>query len=303
MSIIHKYILSFVRFSAISLIFTIPLISQNETKNNLDKIWSFTKSLEEKSDFDHAITEYLKIICFADKKETRAEAYFRIGICSRELGLWNKTHEAFQKTLLLSESDSLKILCKLTDATILIAEGQYDKAQINILMMMYLIPAAFKEQAVMILITSSIVQYDFKKTKKFLDDFGSSIDNKVLLKKMDSILIIINQHETKSASTAKWFSTFLPGLGQFYAGDYRNSANAFLLNAMNFSATCLYIYYGEYGNALLYFAFLTERYYSGNRFQAEQSVIKFENSFAKENAKKLLEIIRIENTKVQPLNF
>ncbi|MBM2815426.1 MAG: Tetratricopeptide 3 repeat-containing protein [Ignavibacteria bacterium] len=253
----------------------------------------FADYLYERGSYNDAITEYLRVVCFCKDVVTIANAYYKAGLCYIEMGLWEKAHSAFRKAGSYDVNDTLLTKIKLSDVTASIAEGNIDNAQIELLTVINSIQIeSLKEEAGLILITSSIIQQNFPKTKKFIKDFGSYINNPKLIKNIDSILSDVLKHEKKSPIKAKWLSSFLPGLGQFYAGEYGSSANAFLLNSLNFFATGLFIYYGEYGNALLYFAFLTERYYSGNRYQAEQSVIRLENKISSEYTEKLLQIIR-----------
>ena len=105
---------------------------------------------------------------------------------------------------------------------------------------------------------------------------------------IDSILNQGKELKLKSPQKAEILSTFMPGLGQFYNGFYKDALNAFALNGLNFYFTYYLISKDFYLQAGLYFLYFGVRYYNGNRYHARQGAIDFNDELSKKYKKQLL---------------
>lgn len=254
----------------------------------------FAKDLFQKGYSDEAITEYYRAAFKAEDNKTQATALLGVGLCYRELGLFDKALHVFQCSMrLVPAGDSLREKISLAVAVTHVAGGQINRAQLDLLMMTQTSPyPSIRQEASLLLLTSAIIQQDWRMAQKFLNQCQALINEDDFLDAINAIFIEMHNHKNKSASLAKWLSTFLPGLGQFYAQDYRNALNAFSLNSINFTNIGLLLHRAEYSGAILYFMFAAERYYTGNRYQAQQSVIKHERKKNNEYMQRFLPIIR-----------
>lgn len=79
----------------------------------------------------------------------------------------------------------------------------------------------------------------------------------------------------KSENKAKIFSSILPGSGQLYAQQYRNSAGALLINTATTALMVRSVNLENYHHTLLIGAMLWWRYYDGNRDNAIDSVREY----------------------------
>lgn len=296
MNLRNKYVLSFTKLLVISSLIIESFFSL-AISQEVGSILNFAEHLYSKGYYDDAITEFYRVTFWGKDKTQLSSAYFGMGLCYREISQWEKAFQAFQLSMRFANCDSLIQKIKIANAATYIAAGKNDQAQIELIMIAHTSNIiSLKRQAVILLITSAILQQDWKKTKTFLDQFSKFINDYNFINDINKVLTEALNHKKKSSKTAKWFSTLLPGLGQIYAKDYRNSLNAFLFNALNFTATGLFLYREEYSSAILYFIFLTERYYSGNLYQAQQSVIKYETKTDERYLRKLLTIIKENNS-------
>jgi len=293
MYIIKKSNWSYTKLLIISILFNILLISYAHAKKDVESALLLAHHLASNGYFDDAITEYYRAIFWEESdKSLLCSAHLRMGLCYREIHEWDKAIYCFQHAERIAPNDSLLERIKIATASIDIVLGKYGLAQIRLLSLInrsnYKI---LQQQEVLLLITSAILELDWEKTKNFLDQFGDYINCEVKSRMKEILEIAINRKQ-KSPRLAKWLSTFIPGLGQSYANDNRNALNAFILNGFNFSTTGYFLYYNEYYNAFLYFIFIGERYYSGNRYQAQQSVYKHETRINDNYMKELLTIIK-----------
>jgi hypothetical protein len=73
-----------------------------------------------------------------------------------------------------------------------------------------------------------------------------------------------------SESTAQWLSTFVPGLGQLYVGDFKNALNALALNSLLFYWGTDLLVSHKYFDSVIEFSGVFLRYYLGNRYRAAE---------------------------------
>ena len=293
MNLTDKYVLNSIKFLVINVIVNLLLSYQAFPQQKVDSILSFANNLYSKGYYDDAITEFFRVNFWNKNKSILSQSYLGMGLCYREMNQWDKSIHAFQKAINFANNDSLLQEIKLTKATTYIAAGKFNQAQIDLIMLVYTSNNInVKNQAALLLTISAILQKDWLKTKNYLDQFHVFINNPKFAKEMTKILEDIINNKKKSPVKAKWLSTLLPGLGQLYANDYRNALNAFFFNVINFSTTVFFLSLNDYSSAVMYFTFLTERYYSGNRYQAQQSVYKYQAKINNSYSKKLLFIIK-----------
>ena len=86
-------------------------------------------------------------------------------------------------------------------------------------------------------------------------------------------------------------STFLPGLGQAYAEDWKNGLNALLLNGVLGYVTLNAAIERDYDDALLSFFFLFHRYYVGNRYRAAEAAQAFNDRKNRWYVEKILQAL------------
>lgn len=86
--------------------------------------------------------------------------------------------------------------------------------------------------------------------------------------RLDSLLDAASVLPSRSPDVARWLSTFVPGAGQFYSGDFWNGLNALVLNGLTGWLMVRSAQTREWDEFALTATLLFGRYYLGNRYQA-----------------------------------
>jgi tetratricopeptide (TPR) repeat protein len=273
------------------LLLIIPATVLAATPGENSILLSMADSLLCYENYDEALTEFERYSYFHPDSKNSDYIYFKIGLCYQRMGNFKKSAEAFYRSIILSNNDSLKNENRISVAVSSLAEANYE--------------LALKElQNVLINSNNSKIlrKADFLKTvvyiyqenwdaasnsfQIFINDPSYNSNNFIL--RLDSILNKRDELQFKSPQLAEILSTFLPGLGQFYNGFYKDAFNAFTLNGLNFYITYYLLHRNLYINAGLYFVYFGIRYYNGNRYHARQGAIDFNADLLNQYKKQLL---------------
>ncbi|MBN2105382.1 tetratricopeptide repeat protein [bacterium] len=227
---------------------------------------------EKEGAYDQAITEYLRFQFLEKDSRCHSRVFFRIGSCYAELNQFENALDYFNLALQMPNDSTMRSRIHISKAAIYIVQGRCHLAQ-RILLKHWSEDHqdSLNAQAGQLLLISAISQGDWIKSLKYYSMLykrcQSCPDEEFvdLLKKAGSI-------KPKSESRAKWLSVLIPGLGQIYAGEYGNAFNAFVLNGLNFYLTGYLMDLGRMNDALLYTILLTQRFYFGNIYQAQEAV-------------------------------
>jgi len=80
-------------------------------------------------------------------------------------------------------------------------------------------------------------------------------------------------------------------MGQIYAGNWRSGLNALVLNGITIGLFANSIYRKDVKDAAL-ISSISIRYYMGNRYHAEKGIRKYNESQDRQNAAKILNLVR-----------
>lgn len=111
--------------------------------------------------------------------------------------------------------------------------------------------------------------------------------------KLAEIIQKVKKAERKSVAAAFYMSAVIPGLGQIYAGDWRNGINSFLLSGGLIAAGFYTAYFYTPLDALLVVFPWWSRYHLGGMYGADQSVRRYK---VKKRYQYYLEIERLFQT-------
>lgn len=233
---------------------------------------AYAESLASTKQFASAVTEFKRFIFFNPRDNEVHRALTGLGNCYREEGEYDQALSYFQNSLAYAREDSAYDAASLEIALTYLQAGALDSGLLEV------------ERILISNSTSSLI----KRTLfvKFLalvkkhnwDDALSAFhqyiqhDPSILSDSarfvIQTALIDARSSSAFSSEKAQWLSTFLPGLGQLYAGDLKNGLNALALNAMLgcFVVSLLQSHAYFDGFTLFTGAFL--RYYLGSRFRA-----------------------------------
>ena len=132
--------------------------------------------------------------------------------------------------------------------------------------------------------------FDWDASKEAFSRFYSEYADTKRAREIDSILLKTRQ-SYRSTELAKSLSTILPGLGQVYAGNWRDGLNAIVLNGVFAEYIANAIHRRDYKDATL-ISYISLRYYIGNRRRAEIDVREYNESLNRRSALKILKLVR-----------
>lgn len=241
--------------------------------------------------YHEAITEYKRFIFFHPKNNKIGYAYHQIGLAYREMGEWDQALGALDKSIYFIKDDVTREEWMIDKAVILIASGNSSLAQQQLLnLYVFSNYPKIKQQALLFLILNCTYIYDWKGAQEYLqryfEEFKGEIDTS--FKEIEYLLNEAQILPYKSVKAAKYLSTIIPGSGQIYSENWFNGIDAFAING-TFGTICVDLFLrGYYVDSTIIFLFIFSRYYLGNRYQAEQSAINYNQKLDREQAQKIL---------------
>ena len=265
------------------------ILASIQNKNSF--LLSMADSLFIYENYDEAITEYKRYNFFHPDSKNLDYIYQKIGLCYQRIGNFDKSMDAFYTSIILSDNDSLKNESRISIAVSNIAKANYHFALSELQNVVnntnnpkIIRKANFLKTVTYIYLNNWVAASN--SFQVFNNDPSFNSNNYIMF--IDSILNQGKELKLKSPQKAEILSTFMPGLGQFYNGFYKDALNAFALNGLNFYFTYYLINKDLYLQAGLYFLYFGVRYYNGNRYRARQGAIDFNDELSKKYKKQLL---------------
>lgn len=239
-----------------------------------------------------AITEYKRFIFFNPHHLQISEAEYKIGLAYRSQGLWKEAVRAMRQAMTLAASDSLKDLYSVDVGITFLAGKEYSLSEFELLQAAYfsdfsdIRQKAFFFLGVCYLYTSKWGEAQ-KAFEKYFD--GRDFYRK---ERLDSLFSEAQSSPYKSPGLAKWLSTFIPGAGQIYSGDWGNGLNALTLNSLTTYLMLDALIERRFQDAVISYLTPFERYYRGNRFHAERIATEYNNNLSQHWSQKILDELR-----------
>ena len=218
--------------------------------------------------YQPAITEYKRYQYFHERDDLTAVIYYKIGKCYRNTQNWDQATGAFRRAIDLSNNDSLRAEYKIALGVVHLSSGDYSSAEMTLLRLVSFskIPSV-RTKAAFFLAVNYIYRHKWKEVKKYLEEnilLSDSLTNSELRQLLEKAA----DTKYKSPTLAKWLSTFVPGLGQIYAGKPLQAINAMAINAG--TGYLLYDTIDKHPSFIEIFSYgsLFHRYWAGNRNNA-----------------------------------
>jgi tetratricopeptide (TPR) repeat protein len=224
--------------------------------------------------YNEAITEYKRFALFHPEYPDLAKVHYKMGLAFQYLGEWEESIFALLRSIELSQSQKLTNEGRISISVSGVASENYQLALLELRKVMQSnLNLNLLRRAHFFRTVTYVYLHNWLEARNsfqfFLADSFDSEQRPIVLK-LDSLLGEGNNVRYKSPVKAKWLSTFLPGSGQLYSGNYRDAFNAFALNSINFGFTYHLITQESYIDAALFFLYFGFRYYAGNRYHAEK---------------------------------
>jgi len=244
--------------------------------------------------YDLAITEYKRFLFFNPNDESASNIYYKMGLAFRNQEKWSEAIDAIRKSIAITTQDSIKEDRKISKAIVYISKSDFSSAEFELLRIANFSKYhSLKRKAYFFL---GVCYLYIAKWEDSRLAFNHSFTNSPSVRsKIDSLLELSSNLKYKSPRLAKWLSTFLPGSGQIYGDDIKNGINALILNSLTSYLLIDSLIENRLKDALIGNITLFERYYRGNRYNAEQIVQSYNMRLGQNFAKNILDYLnRIE---------
>ena len=243
--------------------------------------------------YDAAITEYKRFLLFNADHPQSGDVQFKIGLAYRAQEWWREAVEAMVTAVQLTAETELQAERRVELAVTLIASGAYDLALVELIKVnMQSQSVQLRQRARFLRGVAYLYQFKWEQARSvFQVYFDESPHAAGAAAEIDALFSDAINLPEKSERRARLLSTFLPGLGQTYAGDWKNGLNALLLNGALGYVTLDAAIERDYDDALLSFFFLFYRYYSGNRYRAVEVAQTFNDGVNRRHVEKILQAL------------
>lgn len=235
-----------------------------------------------------AITEYKRYLFFNPSGDQAYTVHRKIGFAYKDQQRWADATEALKRSVAISPNDSLRGESKLSIASIFIATGRYDLAELELIRLAAFSPyETIRMNAWHFLGICYVYSYNWEKARQSFREYSG--ESRIASATIDSLLVAAGNLGYKSPSKAKWLSTFLPGSGQIYAGFYRDGINALAINALMGYLLVNSIVVESGFDSVFLWSVLFLRYYGGNRTNAEILTMRYNESLRQQAARRILD--------------
>jgi len=256
----------------------------------------FAEALLRIGDYEGAVTEFERFIFMNPASDSVSFAEYRIAEAYRDLKQWHKSITALNRSIRAERNDSLRTEREILLAVVTAARGDFDLAEFRLVRIeVYARYPTLRRKAAFFRGVCCVYQARWADARRALRTAftdSSGLDEFYHLREeLDSLTLAAGLRARKDPDVAKWLSTFLPGSGQFYAGDWRNGLNALAVNSATGYFLVDNIIEQDWGDAVLTYLFLFGRYYFGNRYHAAESAREYNRQMDKESAERILELL------------
>ena len=246
-----------------------------------------------RENYDAAITEYKRFLFFNADDPRVDEVQFKIGLAYRAQKWWMEAAEAMIAAIQRTTETELQAERRVELAVTLIASGAYDLALVELIKVdMQSQSARLRQRARFLRGVAYLYQFKWEQARSVFQVYFDEIPSAAgAAAEIDTLFLDALNRSQKSEKAARLLSTFLPGLGQTYAGDWKNGLNALLLNGVLGYITLDAAIERDYDDALLSFFFLFYRYYAGNRYRAVEAAQTFNDWENRRHVEKILQAL------------
>lgn len=246
----------------------------------------------EHSLYDQAITEYKRYLFFTSGGPDASLIHRSIARIYRDQHQWFWAIDAYRQAIAGENNERIRSEIEIDLAVTYLAAGNYSAAEFQLInTSMYSRDIEIRKRAVYFLGIAALYNHKWDAAQKHFNDYFELCPDPDLKAEFESLFQDMRKRKSKSPSLAMWLSTFLPGSGQYYVGDYENAFNAFALNGVFAYWIGSRLLLKDWGNALLIWHFLARRYYFGNRYHARRIAREYNENLEREKIDTILDAL------------
>ena len=257
---------------------------------DIKQSFDFANELYAKQDYVGAAVTYRRVIYFDKPEEYRKRCYKNIADCLYETQQYEEAADYYELAFFQQKTDSSKAEILFKKLSCYLIQNSFEYAQVELVNLPDKLTEEQKRRKTfyLALLNFSTEKYDDSK-KGFLQLIDTT--NIESRNRIEALFIKNEKISKLSPRKARILSMLFPGLGQFYAGDFKNGANSILLTAgIGIWGVVAAVRSTSPIDALFTMVPWFQRYYSGGYKKAE---IIAENQKKKRRAKVYNEILDV----------
>lgn len=268
------------------------LVSSYGSAQNATELYRFANSCFEQKNYEGAIQAYNRLIFF-DSENLGKKSFFNLGTSYLAMQRYNEAAVNFDLAYNNTSNDSLRIACTFYKCLSYLLEKNFEYAMLEI----YNLPDQLNEanqqkklfyEASVHLLKDEFNEADELYTKLFQQK-NTSYETYQSMRKQ------FNKANRLKVKTAKILSYIIPGAGQMYAGDVKNSLNSLLLSASFFTLYLVVAQTVSPIEAVIGISPWFQRYYQGGVKHAGMIATEKKEKIKKQHFVKLIELYRTFN--------
>lgn len=194
----------------------------------LGQTYKLAESFFQRGDYTNAIQTYRRVLFFDEKEEYAPRCYKNIADCLYQIGNYEESAAYYDRAYYVTSDDSTHAEILFQKASCYLLTQNYRYAQVELLNLPdRLLPGQVqKNNFYQGILYFSLEEYE--EAKPYFMALAPDSSGKAIVEN----LFLENERISRlDPRKARRMSMFLPGLGQFYAGDVRNGLNSLLLTS------------------------------------------------------------------------
>jgi len=255
---------------------------------NLQQTIYYADNLLNNGNIEQAIKEYQRALLFSDTNNF--ELYNKLAYCFSKTGDNVNASKYYDLAFYNSDNDSLKNSILLNKCYTFLLQNNFNLALIELYSMADTLPASLNFRRNLYLGIAMYGLNDFSESEKyFLKCIPDSFSEKA--KQIKTLFNLAQKTYNKNPYHSAIFSIFIPGLGQFISGDYRNGINSIILVGSLWTLYSYILIKYSFLDAFLSIFPWIQRYYTGGFNDAYDAAIAKKEKKKEEIYIKILENI------------
>jgi tetratricopeptide (TPR) repeat protein len=242
---------------------------------NLAQTYAFAQQAYTQQNDALAIETYERVLFFEAEDSLRPMVYYHLAQCYFNTKNYAKAANYYDLVYHLAQTDSQKTAITLKKIPCLLAQKQHTAALTELYSLAEQNNDPTTRQTIDFYYgVTFFAMNEFEKSQQYFINAVTDTAAKIAIAQA----FIQNKTIDKlKPQTAQWLSTFVPGLGQFYAGDAKNGLNSMVLTGIMGVWAISVARSGTYLDAVFTVLPWFQRYYNGGR---ERSKIIAEQAIA-----------------------
>jgi tetratricopeptide (TPR) repeat protein len=236
--------------------------------------------------FQVPIDKYKRFLFFNANNVQKGSIYYQISQAYQKEKDYDNAIKYMQYALDFEKDQRIKSERTIALSLLLIKIRNFNGAKLKLIKIAHFSPDQdVRLKASYFLGVCSVLESNWERSRTHFTTYFTESDRTVI----PELTALYNTRDTypyKSPALAKWLSTFIPGMGQMYANDFRHGLNALGVNILFGYLVYYGIAYSQILDVLIVYFTLFERYYRGNRYHAERITreynMKLDDSFRKQ---------------------